>query len=206
MPANTRIPLYLLALLLLAALACSTVTGGVRDDAQATADAVEERSENVGEQAEATAEAAEATAEAAQDGPGNDNTNDNVNENDNDNESDDNANENDNENSGGDDDPFEGQGPDDIPVFTGAGDPELILADDANLSYNVSDTSVDEVADFYREAMPDEGWELVEGGDVELGPLGTTLSYQQDGRTASITITGLIGDEVTVVAFIADGQ
>jgi hypothetical protein len=188
-----------LALLLLGALACNTLTGGLTErDAQATADAFEEQSESISEQAEATAAAVEATADAAQDAL---DDNDNANDNDNSNESGDNANENDNDNSGADDDPFDGQGPDDIPVFTGADDPELVLADDASLTYTVSGTDVEEVADFYREAMPDAGWELVEGGDLNLG-LATTLQYQQDGRMATITMTALLGDQVTVVAVV----
>jgi hypothetical protein len=202
MPLNRRLPFIVLALLVLAALACNFVTGGLSpDDAQATADAIEAQSENIGEQAEATAAAAEATADAAQDLL---NENDNANENDdNGNENDnsnDNANENDNGNSGGDDDPFDGQGPEDIPVFTGADDPELVLADDASLTYNVSGSTLDEVADFYREAMPDEGWELAENGEFELGPI-TTLTYEQGNRTAIITLTDLLG-EVTVAVVV----
>jgi hypothetical protein len=199
MPAKQSTPLMLLALLVLAALACSILTGGPsREDGQATAAAIEAQSDNIGEQAEATAAAAEATAEAAVNDNGNDNDDD---DNGNDNESDDNdnANENDNGNSGDDDDPFGGQGPDDIPVFTGADDPRLVLAEDNALTYNVSGTTLDDVADFYREAMPDEGWELVEGGEVDAGPLGTTLNYEKDGRTASIVLTDLLGPVLVAI-------
>jgi hypothetical protein len=42
---------------------------------------------------------------------------------------------------------------------------------------------------------------LAEGGDFELGPI-TTLQYQQDGRTAVLTITALLGDQVTVAVVV----
>jgi hypothetical protein len=195
----------MLARLLRAALACNTVPGGLgRDDPQATADAIEEQAGDVEAEARETIEAAEATADAALDSlndNGNDSGDDSGNDNANDNEDD---NQNDNDNGNAAEDPFDGEGPDNVPVYTDGGELELVLADDTTLSYFIADAAFDDVVDFYREAMPDEGWELAENGDTVFGPL-ATLVYAQDGRSATVTITNEpIGDRIVVTIFVVE--
>jgi hypothetical protein len=190
--------LWMVLLMLLGAtLACSTVMGGGvdADDARATADAIEGDAENIQDEAEATAAAAEATADAALNGNDNADANDNGDtgddDNANDNGDDDNANDN----------PFVGEGPEDIPIFGAEADVEFLFADDKNVSYYV-DAEFDDVLEFYRAEMPNNGWELAANGDTVFGEI-ASLQYEKDGQLALIAITvDPISSRTTVVATI----
>jgi hypothetical protein len=178
-------PLYIvLVVLVLASLACATVTGsGVDnvDDLDATAQSVEDT-------VEATAEAAEATAEAALNGDDSgDDSGDDTGDADATDTGDDTADDS-GEDSGGDFE-FAADGPDNVPMIAAESDDtiEILFADPANLSY-YTDAEFDATVDFYREAMPALGWELSPNGDTVFGEI-ASLQYEQGSDTAIIAIT-----------------
>lgn len=182
MPKQSLSLLMVIMLLAASALACNTVMGGASnpdvDDLQATADAL-----GLDPEAEATIAAAEETAAAlsGEDLNGNgDDTNGN---------GDDNGN-------GSTDNPFDGQGPEDIPVLdTNA---ELLFADTASLTYYV-DASFDDTLTFYRDEMVSAGWEASANGDNVFGEI-ASLQFDKDGKQALIAITVDPTSDRTLVA------
>ncbi|MCC6192368.1 MAG: hypothetical protein IT318_25335 [Anaerolineales bacterium] len=190
MQKTPRLLLVILTMLLAPALACNTVVRGLSgENARATADAVEEGLGDIETEAQETVEAAEATAEAGIDAL-NDNSNDSGDDN-----------QNDNEDGASADDPFEGQGPEDVPVYTEAGDVELLFGDESTLTYFIADASFDEVVDYYREAMEAEGWELATNGDNVFGQI-ASLQYEKDDRIAIIAITVEPGGDRIMVSVV----
>ena len=173
MPKKSLSILLVIMMLAASALACNTVMGGTgpsQDDLQATADAL------IDGDAQATIEAAEATAEALN--PGDDNGNDNGDDN-----GDDNGNDNGDDN-GSTDSPFD-DGPADVPVLDD--NAELLFGDDTTLSYYV-DSDFDTAVEFYRDEMPNSGWEASANGDNVFGQI-ASLQYEKDGNQALIAIT-----------------
>jgi len=183
MPKKSMHLLMVIMLLAAAALACNTVTGGgglSPDDIAATAVANSEDPD-----LQATIAAAEETAAAAN---GNDSGEATATETGSD--------PGDNGNTGT--DPFDGQGPADIPVLdTNA---ELVLGDDTSLTYYLEAT-FDETVDFYRTAMLEAGWEATANGDVVFGGL-AALQFTMDTRTANVTVTDDPTSERTLVAIV----
>ncbi len=185
MPKKSLHLLMVIMMLAAAAMACNTVMGGTgpsQTDLEATANALSQDPDLA-----ATVEAAQATADAVLNG--NDNgdepgdatptdTGDN------------------NGNTG--DDPFDGQGPADIPVLDD--NPELLLADDTNLSYYV-DASFDDTVDFYRTAMIDAGWEASANGDVVFAGI-ASLQFNNADHNALVTITTDPTSDRTFVAIL----
>ena len=171
MPKKSLSLLVVMMLLAASALACSTVMGGGNpevDDRQATADAL-----GLDPEAEATIAAAEETAAALS----GDDTNTNG--------DDTNGNADDGNGNGSTDNPFDGEGPADIPVLdTNA---ELLVADDATLTY-YTDATFDETVDFYREEMVNVGWEATPNGDIVFGEI-ASMQFDKDGKQAFIAIT-----------------
>ncbi len=184
MPKKYLSLLMVIMLLAASALACNTVTGGGTrdlnvDDLQATADAL-----SLDPDAEATIAAAEETAAALS----GDDTNTNG--------DDTNGNADDGNGNGSTDNPFDGQGPADLPVLdTNA---ELLVADDATLSY-YTDATFDETVDFYREEMVNNGWEAAANGDVVFGGI-ASLQFNKDGKQAMVVITTDPTSDRTLVA------
>jgi hypothetical protein len=177
MPKKSVHLLLVVMMLAASALACNTVMGGSardldQDDLQATADALD-----LDSPAQATIAAAEETAAALSgDDNGDDSTDDNGND-----SGDDTGDDN-----GDTDNPFEGQGPPDIPVLNN--NAELVYADDSNLTYN-TDATFDETVDFYREEMVNAGWEPSPNGDTVFAQI-AALQFEKDGQQALIAITG----------------
>jgi len=194
MPKQTRPMLFVLILLVMASLACATVMGGPSaSDVDATAQSIEDTFE-------ATAAAAEATADATLNGddPGDDGEDPGDDGEDPGDDGEDPGDDGDDTDGG--DYEFADDGPDSIPLFAAESDVNIAIADSANLIYDV-DAEVDEVADFYREAMEDLGWELAPNGDFEA--LGTvTLQYNRDGQTAILVIAAFTGP-TTVTATVS---
>jgi hypothetical protein len=82
--------------------------------------------------------------------------------------------------------------PEDIPLMDGATEVNAITG---ITSFQVPAT-LEEVTAFYQEAMPDNGWTQAEGG----GAIPSMLSYEKDGRTATIMMGAEDGEtSVTIM-------
>lgn len=90
-----------------------------------------------------------------------------------------------------------GSGPADVPVYDGAIN---VVGTDEALTYQVSATA-QEVVDFYKAEMPNNGWEESQP-PVASGPV-TALTYTKDGREATVTVTEF-GGSITVAVGITN--
>lgn len=90
-----------------------------------------------------------------------------------------------------------GEGPEDIPVYPGGNN---VVGTAEALTYQVSATA-QEVVDFYKAEMPNNGWEESQE-PVATGPV-TALTYAKDGREATVTVTEF-GGSITVAIGITN--
>jgi hypothetical protein len=77
-----------------------------------------------------------------------------------------------------------GDPPDDIPVIEG--EKEDFITSDFAVSYSVS-MNIEDVSDFYKREMPEEGWMPVDQGNLESESM-VALNYEKQTRSAGITI------------------
>jgi hypothetical protein len=169
--------LVAVTLLVLASLACNTITGGGLNNAQATADAA--LTAAFSGDFEATAESAEATAEAAIDGIDEATTEPEPTE--------------------ADDDPpqateepiatdttgFGGEAPDDVPIIDAE---NTILFTSAEIVSYQTTADYQTTVTFYKDGMPDNGWSIDPNASVETDTA-TILYCTKDNRQASVSIT-----------------
>jgi hypothetical protein len=90
-----------------------------------------------------------------------------------------------------------GQGPADIPVYA---DHTNLFATAEVVSYTTSGT-FDQVSEFYKTEMPNNGWTQSQDAISMAGML--VLTYTKDNRTATVTVTdGGAGGGITVAVAI----
>jgi hypothetical protein len=85
-----------------------------------------------------------------------------------------------------------------VPVMEGAAD--LDIQDTGTVTYLMKDTMIEDVVEFYKTVMPEQGWELVSASEIGLM---ATLVFQTAEARVSISLqANNIAKTVTVRMFI----
>jgi hypothetical protein len=90
-------------------------------------------------------------------------------------------------------------GPEDIPVVDRTTVRDF-FATDTLVSY-LSSLDFASVLDFYKQQMPENGWNAVAGGTLETESA-AVLRYEKEGRTATVTLSGNAQDQQTAVQIL----
>jgi hypothetical protein len=95
-----------------------------------------------------------------------------------------------------------GSAPPDIPILDG--DKELFFQSNALVSYLI-DLPLEQVADYYKEQMPANGWTKVDNMSFE-SPVARSLVYEKSDRRASVVLSLSPGEGKSVILITIENK